>query len=132
MQHIWLDPEGVTRVAGPRTQSGWPGHSFIGHSLRDDGTGRVRIDSFFPTNAPHTVALLSLLVAIIEREAVRHLFNGVAVEIDLEFVHTFRMVAGDFRISEGVANVDHEYGADWAAECVEIRDIKANILSSDG
>ena len=60
----------------------------------------MRIDSFRPANAAHGIALLHLLVALVEREPVRDLFNCIAVEINFEFVHTFRMVARGLGVSE--------------------------------
>ena len=132
VQYIWLDPKWVAGFARPSAHPGWRGNGFVCFSLSDDRTGCVRIDSFRSTNAPYGIALLPVLVALIERETVRNLFNGIAVDIDLEFVHALRMVAGNCGLSERVADIDGEYGAGLAAEYVEIGDVKANVLPSDG
>jgi hypothetical protein len=91
----------------------------------------VRIDCVYPSNAPNGIALLPVVVTLIEREAVGHLFNSIAVEIDFEFVHALRMVAGNCGLAERVADVDHECGAELAAEYVKIGDVKTNVLTSD-
>ena len=56
----------------------------------------------------------------------------IAVQIDLEFVHPLPMVAGNFWISERVADIDHEYRAGLTAEYLQIRDVQANVLPRDG
>jgi hypothetical protein len=49
-----------------------------------------------PANGAHGAALLPVFVAVIERETISDLFDDISVEVDLEFVHVFRMVAGNF------------------------------------
>jgi hypothetical protein len=132
VQHIRLNPKWVAGFARPSADTGWRGNGFVCFTLSDHPSGCVRIDSFRSTDAPYGIALLPLLVTLIEREPVRNLFDRISVGIDLEFVHAFRMVAGNCGLSQRVADIDCKYGARLAAEYVEIGDVKANVLPSDG
>jgi hypothetical protein len=42
----------------------------------------------------HEKALLAVRVAFVESNTIGEVFDGVAVEVDLETLHAFRMVAG--------------------------------------
>jgi hypothetical protein len=54
--------------------------------VSDDGAGRARTDGVRTADAAHHVELLPLRVALVEGEPVGQVFDGVAIEIDLEFV----------------------------------------------
>jgi hypothetical protein len=107
----------------------------VGHALQDgtNRAGRMRIGGRYTRNAPQNVALLARGVAWVERQPVGQLFDIIAVQVDLEFVHSFRMIAGrrDFA-RNGVTDVDHKNGSDFATEKVEVRDVEADILPSNG
>ena len=72
-------------------------------------------------------------VTLSEGEAIGHVLLRVAVEIDLELIHTFRMVSRYRYVSgDGVTNVDHEDGSGFALEDIEVRDIQAHVLPGEG
>jgi hypothetical protein len=74
-----------------------------------------------------------VLIAFFKFEAICDLLDRITVEINFEFVHPFRMVAGRRDGSEdGVADVDDKNGAGLATEYVQIRDVETDILASDG
>jgi hypothetical protein len=70
-------------------------------------------------------------IAFIERHTIRGIFNGVAIEIDFEFVHAFRMVAGNFGFSKRVTHIERKYGAGFATEHIQIGDVEADVLPGD-
>ena len=77
-------------------------------------------------------ALLPLVVTCIEGNAVGQILDRIAIEIDLEFVHAFGMVAGrGNRAGNRVTDIDHEHGACLATEHVEVRDVEADVLPGD-
>jgi hypothetical protein len=83
--------------------------------------------------ATQHVALLARAVAWVERQPVGQLFNSIAVQVDLELVHSLRMIAGcrDFA-RDRMTDVDDEYRADFTAEKIKVRDIESDILASYG
>jgi hypothetical protein len=85
--------------------------------LRHEDACRIRIDGPSTPDTPEDEALPTLAIALIKGNAVGHILDGVAIEVDLEFVHAFRMVA---RRRDGtgnrMANINHEYGARLATE----------------
>ena len=79
------------------------------------------------------LALLPVRVTHVEGKSVGRIFDGIAIEIDLKFVHAFRMAARHRNWAEdGVAEIDREYGACFAAEYVEVRDVEAYVLPAIG
>ena len=74
-------------------------------------------------------ALLPRRVAGVEGDAIGQIFNGIAVEVDLELVHAFRVIAGHRNwTGDRVADIDHEYGARLALEQIKIGDVEADVL----
>jgi hypothetical protein len=68
----------------------------------------------------------------VEREPIRQILDGIAVEIDLEFVHTFGMPSRYRDASRSRrADVDDEDGAGLATEHVEVGDVESNVLTSE-
>jgi hypothetical protein len=58
--------------------------------------------------------------------------DRIAVQINFEFVHSFRMIARRRdRPENGVANIDCEHRACLSAEYVQVRDVEAYILACD-
>ena len=54
----------------------------------------MRVGRIFTPDTAHNVALPSVRVTLLEGEPVGQIFDGISIEIDLEFVHAFGMVAG--------------------------------------
>ncbi len=82
-----------------------------------------------PADAAHDVTLIAGLVALAEGEAISDVFDGIAVEIDFEFIHAFRVITRRRNGAEdGVADVDQEDGSCLAAKHVQVRDIEAYVL----
>src|SRR5260370_39269295 len=76
--------------------------------------------------------LPSSRVALVEFDAIRDLLDGVAVKIDLELVHLFRMETGaGHGARDRVANIDNKHHTDFAAKNVEIRRVPPDVLSGD-
>src|SRR5258708_15098368 len=76
--------------------------------------------------------LPSSRVALVEFDAIRDLLDGVAIKIDLELVHPFRMETGaGHGAHDRVANIDNKHRTDFAAKNVEIRGVQPDVLSSD-
>ncbi len=89
------------------------------------------VDSLGACDATQHKALLAGGVAFVEGDAVGEVFDGVAVEIHLEFVHALRMIARGRNVAgDRVTDVDHKHGARFAAENIEIRDVEADVLPS--
>ena len=76
---------------------------------------------------------MPVIVPFVKFKAVGEIFDRVAVQIDFEFVHSLRMVAGSRDgAKNGVAEIDYEHGACFATEDIEVRDVEADVLTSDG
>ncbi len=132
VQNVWLDPERVAGFAGPDAQAIFCLDRLAGGAAREDRAGGVRIGGFFPRDPAQHEALLVRRVARIEGDAVGHVLNSVAIEVDLELVHAFRMIAGHgYGAGDRVTDVDHEYGAGLAPEQIKVRDVEADILAGD-
>ncbi len=133
MQHIWFDPEGISRFTGPETQSVRGACRHSRDTLGNDFAGRARIDRFGAGNAAEDEELLSSRVGLIESNAVSELLDGISVEIDFEFIHPFRMVtrAGNFP-KNGVANVNYEDSTYFTSEEIKVRDVEADVLAREG
>ncbi len=88
VQQIGLNPKRVAGSTGPGAQPGWHGDCLAGCPLSHDSAGRVRVGSIELLGYRRTAwrcfpcASRSLKV---NRQ-------GIAIEIDLEFVHAFRML----------------------------------------
>ena len=93
VQHIGLNPKRVTSLAGPDAQTSLGDSGLASGSLRDDSASRMWVHSFRASDRPHDVALLLVDVTLVKGKAIGYIFDGIAIEIDLEFVHSFRMVA---------------------------------------
>lgn len=95
MQHIRLDPERVARFTGPDTQPRrCRGDGLFCFSRRDDSASRVWIRGVRAPQTPYGITLFSLWITLFECQTVGEVFNRIAVQIDFEFVHPLRMVAG--------------------------------------
>ncbi len=131
VQHIGFDPEGVAGFAGPDTQP-VRGGRLAGGSPDDDFAGVIRVRRAAAPDTAQRVALVSIRVTFLECEAVGEILDGIAVEIDLKFVHALRVVARRRNGAEdGVAEIDHEDGACLSAEQIEVCDIEPDILPGD-
>jgi hypothetical protein len=74
--------------------------------------------------------LRSVRIALVEFDAIGDLLDGVAVEVDLEFIHALRMEAGTGHgPGDRMANIDHEHRADFAAKEIKIGDVQPDVLS---
>jgi hypothetical protein len=109
------------------------GHHLVSRTLRYDHAGKKRIGGLGSADATEDIVLGALLIQLGERKAVRDIFDRVTVEVDLEFVHAFGVVAGHWnRPEDGMANIDDEHGSRLPAEYVQVRDIEPDILASNG
>ena len=74
--------------------------------------------------------LCSVRITRVEFDAIGDFLDGVAVEVDLEFVHALRMKAGTgLGAGDRMANIDHEHRADFAAKEIEVGDVQPDVLS---
>ena len=115
-----------------RRNAGCGGDDFAGGTLCDDPTGRLGIDSLDARDEAQHQALLAVRVTFVESYPVGEVFDGITVEIDLEFVHSLRVVARSGDVArDRVTNVHHEHGAPFTTENIKICDVEADVLTSD-
>ena len=99
VQHVGLDPERVARLAGPDA-----GRLASVTVSPVDPCATTMPAAFGSTaSAPvirRSTKRCSPRVALVEGNTVGEVFDGIAVEVDLEFVHSFRVVAGDGNLAE--------------------------------
>ena len=93
VQNVRLDPERVSGFASPNAQTARRGNGFARGALRNDLTRGVGVLSLGAGNLAQHEALLARRVALVEGDAIGQVFDDVAIEIDFEFIHSFRMVA---------------------------------------
>ena len=132
VQHVGLNPKRIARLAGPDAHASRGRDGFAGGPVGDDHAGRIGIGSLDPCDSPQYKSLPALRVAIVEGQTIREIFDGIAVEIDLEFVHSLWVVARSRDVArDGMTDVDHEDGACFTTEDIEVRDVKADVLAGD-
>jgi hypothetical protein len=79
------------------------------YCLQQQRSRRMRIRRLNTIDPMEGHPLPSGRVALVEFDAIRDLFDGITVEIDLEFVHPFRMKTGTGHgAGDRMANIDHE------------------------
>jgi hypothetical protein len=111
-----------------RTPAGRGGR-LAGLPLGEDRAHGIRIDGRGAADAPQNQALPARRVTLVESDPVGQVLDRIAVEVDLEFVHTFRVVARrSDRAADRVADIDDEHGAGLAAEDIKVRDVQADVL----
>src|SRR5580658_7451613 len=130
--HVGLDPKWIAGFARPDTRAGRSRDCLAGGALGNHSTGRVLFGSVGARDTPQYKSLLTCEVAFVESNPISLVFDGVVVEVDLELVTPFWMVAGyrDVARDRG-AHVNHKRRTCLTAENIEIRDIEADILASN-
>lgn len=132
VQHVGLDPEGIASPASPDTQAGRRSDRLASDTPSHNGTGRIRVHRVTTRDLAQGEALPARRVTLIEGEAVGHALDGVAVKVDLDFVHPHRMIARHENLAGNrAADVDYEGSTRLAFECIEVRDVETDVLPSD-
>lgn len=132
MQNVGLDPERIAGLAGPDADTRGRTRRFVGAAFGHDRPLRVRVRGIGTGNPAQHEALAPLGVALVEHDAIGQFFHGIAIEVDLEFVETFGVIARCRHIAGNrMADVDDEHRARLAAEAVKIGDVEAYILTGE-
>ena len=89
----------------------------------------MRVCRVSPCDTTQDEALLGGSVPVIEGDPVGHVLDGVPIEVDLELVHAFRVIARGRNLAEDrVANIDYEDCAHLPAKEIEVGDIEPDVL----
>ena len=132
VQHVGLDPERVAGFASPEAQTARGYGRFSGRALSHHNAGGIRVCGIAARDPAQDEALLARRVTRVESDAVGHIFDGIAVEVDLELVHSFRVIARHRNwTGDRVADIDHEDGAGLALEHIKIGDVEADVLAGN-
>jgi hypothetical protein len=109
--------------------SGAAPRDFVCDSFKANFPRRMGICRFLTPNFSYRVTLVSFKITLLEGEPVSDIFDGGAIEIDLEFIHSLGVISRRWDIpGHGMASIDRKDRASLTTEDIKVCDIQANIL----